>query len=92
MQLVVATCRSTTSRPPVHLRNTDGICTRMLIHRRGFDAQNRREEFSYRAPALTFVVRVIELAAACTEVEPCRLQRVGRERIAQHRKEAVGVG
>ena len=27
----------------------------MLIHRRGFDAQNRREEFRYRAPALTFV-------------------------------------
>src|SRR6516165_9827664 len=92
MTVAEAICSSTTSRPLLHLRSADGICTRMLSHHCSFDAQDRRQKFGYGAPVLTFVVGAIKLAPTRTEIEPDRIQGVCRERITQDGEKAIAVG
>src|SRR5579864_6541478 len=92
MRISSAGSSSITSRPAVHLRNADGICTRILLDDSRLDAQDWRQEFCYSPPTFTLVIRSIELAASRAKVEAHWIERVRRKRIAEHREKSVPVG
>src|SRR5260370_8011772 len=69
-----------------------GYAHEWLIDDSRCDAQDWRQEFCYRPPAFTLVVRSIELAASRAEVEAHRIEPVRRKRIAKHGEKTVPIG
>jgi hypothetical protein len=55
-----------------------------VLNQRGADAEHWGQSFQYSCPRFSFVARAKQLPVASAEINSQRIQRICRQRVAQH--------